>query len=220
MCTKKRSIELTLVRLSSSLSSPSLTISHCLSHITAFFVSHSYACSYNNRFLYRAGLTVGGGIGALPEEEALDYVRARETQFTVLNGNGIYRLVKFSPPPVPSNGFWSLTVYNLTSLFLPEGLQKYNVGDRTPGLVYNSGEWSTTWPTRVIPTHSFSLTNARECACVSTSRIWFLHICTPPSQICIVFPHSPLLNLFRVITHAVCAWKNVDLLYSSYFFLR
>ncbi|CAI5948106.1 unnamed protein product [Closterium sp. NIES-64] len=54
--------------------------------------------------------------------------------FVPLEGPLCFRL-RLTPPPVDS--FWSVTVYNSTSLNLLEGVTKYGVGDRTPGLLYN-----------------------------------------------------------------------------------
>ncbi|CAI5983355.1 unnamed protein product [Closterium sp. NIES-65] len=52
--------------------------------------------------------------------------------FVPLEGPLCFRL-RLTPPPVDS--FWSVTVYNSTSLNLLEGVTKYGVGDRTPGLL-------------------------------------------------------------------------------------
>ncbi|CAI5464051.1 unnamed protein product [Closterium sp. Yama58-4] len=54
--------------------------------------------------------------------------------FTPLQGSRCFRL-RLTPPPVDS--FWSVTVYNASNLNLLEGVTKFGVGDRTPGLLYN-----------------------------------------------------------------------------------
>ncbi|CAI5529829.1 unnamed protein product, partial [Closterium sp. Naga37s-1] len=54
--------------------------------------------------------------------------------FTRLQGSRCFRL-RLTPPPVDS--FWSVTVYNASNLNLLEGVSKFGVGDRTPGLLYN-----------------------------------------------------------------------------------
>ncbi|CAI7833403.1 unnamed protein product [Closterium sp. NIES-53] len=55
--------------------------------------------------------------------------------FVPLEGPLCFRL-RLAPPPVDS--FWSVTIYNSTSLNLLEGVNKYGVGDRTPGLIVSS----------------------------------------------------------------------------------
>ncbi|CAI6000966.1 unnamed protein product [Closterium sp. NIES-64] len=55
--------------------------------------------------------------------------------FVPLEGPLCFRL-RLTPPPVDS--FWSVTVYNSTSLNLLEGVTKHGVGDRTPGLLTRS----------------------------------------------------------------------------------
>ncbi|CAI5478006.1 unnamed protein product [Closterium sp. Yama58-4] len=52
--------------------------------------------------------------------------------FTPLQGSRCFRL-RLTPPPVDS--FWSVTVYNASNLNLLEGVTKFGVGDRTPGLL-------------------------------------------------------------------------------------
>lgn len=53
-----------------------------------------------------------------------------------LDGANRY-VIKFAPPP-PVNAFWSLTMYSAqTQIFVPNAINRYSVGDRTPGTVYN-----------------------------------------------------------------------------------
>ncbi|GJP66464.1 hypothetical protein CLOP_g23394 [Closterium sp. NIES-67] len=54
--------------------------------------------------------------------------------FIPLQGSRCFRL-RLTPPPVDS--FWSVTLYNASSLNLLENVTKFGVGDRTPGLLYN-----------------------------------------------------------------------------------
>lgn len=54
----------------------------------------------------------------------------------VLDGSNQYRLHFDVPPPVAA--FWSLTMYSAANrLFVPNALNRYSIGDRTPGLVTN-----------------------------------------------------------------------------------
>lgn len=52
-----------------------------------------------------------------------------------LDGRNRY-VLRYAPPP-PVNGFWSVTMYSAANqLFVPNKLNRYSVGDRTPGTVY------------------------------------------------------------------------------------
>jgi hypothetical protein len=54
----------------------------------------------------------------------------------VLNGSNRYE-VTFNPPP-PANAFWSLTMYDTPRYYLVDNpIDRYSIGDRTPGLRYN-----------------------------------------------------------------------------------
>ncbi len=53
----------------------------------------------------------------------------------VLNGGHRYQ-VTFNPPP-PANAFWSLTMYDTPDYYLVDNpIDRYSIGDRTPGLRY------------------------------------------------------------------------------------
>jgi hypothetical protein len=52
-----------------------------------------------------------------------------------LHGNNRY-VLRLDPPP-PVNAFWSLTLYSAKTGFLTANpINRYSVGDRTPGIVY------------------------------------------------------------------------------------
>jgi hypothetical protein len=52
-----------------------------------------------------------------------------------LDGANRY-VIRLSPTP-PVNAFWSLTMYSAeTQVFVPNAINRYSVGDRTPGTVY------------------------------------------------------------------------------------
>jgi len=52
-----------------------------------------------------------------------------------LDGRTSY-VLRLDPPP-PVDGFWSVTMYSAeTRIFVPNAIDRYSIGDRTPGLVY------------------------------------------------------------------------------------
>ena len=54
-----------------------------------------------------------------------------------LSGDHRYQ-VTFDPPP-PANAFWSLTMYDTPRYYLVDNpIDRYSIGDRTPGLQYNA----------------------------------------------------------------------------------
>ena len=94
----------------------------------------SYPAASIGRFghdaAYRAAVALGG-LAALPSWEALYISRAGEPD----------RCATLDVPPVPValQGFWSLTMYQRTlegqQFFVPNSLDRYAIGNRTPGLV-------------------------------------------------------------------------------------
>jgi hypothetical protein len=52
-----------------------------------------------------------------------------------LDGTKVYRLTFATPPPV--GAFWSVTMYDLPEFYLVDNpIDRYSIGDRTPGLVW------------------------------------------------------------------------------------
>jgi hypothetical protein len=97
---------------------------------------------YGLDYLARATVVLNG-YGNLPEE-SLYAAALVDDRGELLSGRGRYRLrfEKGALPPV--NAFWSLAVYDIRSAKLVENeIQRYSLGDRTPGLVYG-GDGSLT----------------------------------------------------------------------------
>lgn len=103
---------------------------------------------------YRAKIAMGG-LGALPCAEAM-YMRALDVGNRPFFPPDRDALLRFSPghlPPV--DGFWSATMYEIT----PEGqyflfdnaINRYAIGDRTPGLQRNDDGSLDIWMTREPP---------------------------------------------------------------------
>jgi len=95
-----------------------------------------------------------GGLGALPNAEAV-YMRAIAPDGTFVFGDGTYRLHFAAGQLPPVNSFWSFTMYEATpdgQFFLtPNALQRYAIGDRTPGLQYGTDGSLDIWIGRSDP---------------------------------------------------------------------
>ncbi|MER7604477.1 DUF1254 domain-containing protein [Nocardioides sp. NPDC127503] len=85
------------------------------------------------RIIERAAAAIGGLWGNHAYEAAyiMTYVDDRGEQ---LNGDRTYTLRLHPTPPV--HAFWSLTMYSVPDFYLVENpIQRFSIGDRTPGLV-------------------------------------------------------------------------------------
>ncbi|MFN3371728.1 MAG: DUF1214 domain-containing protein [Sphingomonadaceae bacterium] len=78
-----------------------------------------------------------GGLAALPADEAVYWSATVDSQGRELDGANRYRLR--IPEPVPADAFWSLTLYQRLPdgrlFFIDNPLDRYAIGNRTPGLV-------------------------------------------------------------------------------------
>ena len=86
-----------------------------------------------NDFLLRAEVARGGYVNA--PEESIYPAAITDDRGEMLDGKRLYRIrfAKGQLPPV--DAFWSLTAYDrTTSQLVVNGLKRYNIGDRTPGL--------------------------------------------------------------------------------------
>jgi hypothetical protein len=72
-------------------------------------------------------------IYVLPADEAVYPVARVDGHGDRLDGSNRYRLVIESPPP--ADAFWSLTVYGSPGPLVANSLNRYAIGDRTPGVV-------------------------------------------------------------------------------------
>ncbi len=76
----------------------------------------------------------GAMLGLLwnPKEVSTYDVAFKDGSGAALDGRNRY-VVRFTQPP-PVNAFWSLTMYSAANqLFVPNAINRYSVGDRTPG---------------------------------------------------------------------------------------
>ena len=108
---------------------------------------------FGQDYLFRAGVALGG-LAALTPPEAT-YLRpiGDKGAGTPLNGN--YRLTFAAGQRPPVNSFWSLTMYEATpdgQFFLtPNAMDRYSIGDRTPGLKTNADGSLDIWIGRADP---------------------------------------------------------------------
>jgi hypothetical protein len=94
---------------------------------------------YGTRYITRA-LVARTGLAANVPQEAIYYHAGQDAAGTPLDGRHSYR-VHFAAgefPPYDARGFWSLTMYDQQRFLVSNPINRYSVGDRTPGLVRNA----------------------------------------------------------------------------------
>jgi hypothetical protein len=82
-----------------------------------------------------------GGLAALPEAEAMYFQSTTDETGVRLDGASKY-VWRIPPGGIPASAFWSLTMYQAEPdgrFFLVQNpINRFSVGDRTPGLVKNA----------------------------------------------------------------------------------
>ena len=82
-----------------------------------------------------------GGLGALAPAEAMYFVRFHDAQAQLLHGRRQY-LLRIPPAGIPTDSFWSFSMYEPTPggqrFFVENPIQRYSIGNRTPGLQHNA----------------------------------------------------------------------------------
>lgn len=106
---------------------------------------------FGQDYLYRA-LVALSGLAALPVVEAM-YLRAEGERDGAYWGDDLYRLS--IPARMPVDAFWSLSMYEITPdgqrFFAENPLDRYAIGDRTPGLTRNPDGSLDVWIGRSDP---------------------------------------------------------------------
>jgi hypothetical protein len=106
---------------------------------------------FGDDFHYRAIVAIAA-IAALVPAEAM-YLRAQGEDGVLFHGDGLYRLSL--PQAVPVDGFWSLTMYEATAdgqfFFTDNPLNRYSIGDRTPGVLKSANGGVDLWISRTDP---------------------------------------------------------------------
>jgi hypothetical protein len=96
------------------------------------------------------------GLAALPNAEAM-YMRpvADDGRSTIMTGETSYRLRFEQDRFPPVDAFWSLTMYEVTpemqAFLTPNPINRYSIGDRTPGLVTGADGSLELWISRSDP---------------------------------------------------------------------
>jgi hypothetical protein len=90
-------------------------------------------------YVYRRSCGAALGILGNTKEEAIYGSQQTEPDGTLLSGAHKWRM-RFAPGQLPPvNEFWSITMYALPDRFLvPNPINRYSIGDRTPGLQYDA----------------------------------------------------------------------------------
>jgi hypothetical protein len=107
--------------------------------------------NFGDDIVYRAIVAVAA-IAALVPEEAM-YLRARGEDGVLFHGDGLYRLSL--PAALPVDAFWSLTMYEATAdgqfFFTDNPIDRFSIGDRTPGITRSAGGALDVWISRTDP---------------------------------------------------------------------
>jgi hypothetical protein len=96
---------------------------------------------FDQDYVYRAAVALSG-LAALPPAEAM-YMRAQgDLKGDLFDGTKAWRLHFPADGHLPVNSFWSLSLYEATGdgqfFFTDNPLNRYAIGDRTPGLTMNA----------------------------------------------------------------------------------
>ncbi len=117
--------------------------------------------NFGENYALRASVALGG-LGALEPIEAMYFVKYQDETEQTLDGSRRY-LLKVPASGIPTDSFWSFTMYEATpdgKRFLVDNpLSRYSLGNRTPGIVYNSDGSLDIALQRDAPTDSTLLAN-------------------------------------------------------------
>lgn len=109
------------------------------------------------RYAVRAGAALGGLWGNHGYEAAYS-ATYEDADGDALSGEHVYRL-RLAPTP-PVGAFWSLTMYDLPGYFLvANAADRYSVGDRTRGIVYDDDGGLTITMSATRPTDPTAAAN-------------------------------------------------------------
>ena len=110
-----------------------LVISGSRSHVARPWAASFALGRYGSNYLVRA-LTAYKGLGALDSREAVYAMGDFDADKQPLHGHHRYQL-RFEPGDLPPvDAFWSITMYDADRFLVANPLQRFSIGDRTPGL--------------------------------------------------------------------------------------
>lgn len=109
---------------------------------------------FGQEYEYRAAVAIGG-LGALPRVEAM-YLRNASPDGRRFDSARNWTLTFTADQLPPVDSFWSLSMYRLTSdgqlFFAGNQINRYAIGDRTPGLKRGPDGSLSLWMSREAPT--------------------------------------------------------------------
>lgn len=106
------------------------------SNYNGWEISREFIGTYGTSYLRRANLGGLHGLGYNVPEDAIYPLSASDAEGTPYDGNNNY-VLHFDDGSLPVNGFWSLTMYDSSGLFVDNAIKRYAIGDRN-SLNYNS----------------------------------------------------------------------------------
>lgn len=118
--------------------------------------------NYGQDYLYRAKIALGG-LAALPCAEAM-YMRALDPDGRIFFPPDREACLRFPADRLPPvDGFWSATMYEYTPdgqfFFFDNAINRYAIGDRTPGLRHNADGSLDIWMTADPPAQGGGTSN-------------------------------------------------------------
>ncbi len=111
----------------------------------------SWIGRYDDRYLGRS-IVAKIGLGANIPEEATYPVALSDRDGQELTGTNDYTITYPAGQEPPAAGFWSLTMYAADYFFYDNKINRYNVGDRTRGLVRDADGSLTIYISHTEPT--------------------------------------------------------------------
>jgi len=123
--------------------------------MTAGWLSPKANCgNFGQDYAYRGQIAVGG-LAALPPDEAIYMRPVGEDGRTIFDSARPWRLSFPADRLPPVNAFWSLTIYEATEggqfFLVDNSIDRYAIGDRTPGLKRGSDGALDIWIGRQAP---------------------------------------------------------------------
>lgn len=104
-----------------------------------WFASATDMGDFGHNYPLRASVALGG-LGALPPEEAMYFVRFHDDDGQLLDGGASY-VLRVPSSGIPNDSFWSFSMYEPTAdsqrFFVENPIKRYSVGNRTRGLAAN-----------------------------------------------------------------------------------